>query len=69
MSRAARIILRPQPSHITESLPMAKAGAPASQDRSAKMAALLGLVMAAALLLGGCGEPPWNNPYPEHQAG
>lgn len=29
-------------------------------------AVLLSLVL---LLLGGCGEPPWNNPYPEQQAG
>ena len=25
--------------------------------------------LAASLLLGGCGEPPWNNPYPASDAG
>jgi len=27
------------------------------------------LAAAAALLVAGCGAPPWNNPYPESQAG
>ncbi len=31
--------------------------------------AAVGLTLAAALGLAGCGEPPWNNPYPQDQAG
>lgn len=27
------------------------------------------LLMVVLLALGGCGEPPWNNPYPESQSG
>ena len=31
--------------------------------------AVVGLTLAAAVGLAGCGEPPWNNPYPQDQAG
>ena len=57
--------------HITETTARGKAPRILRDKwpRSRPRIAVVGLALAAAVGLAGCGEPPWNNPYPQDQAG
>ncbi|MGB5734761.1 MAG: peptide ABC transporter substrate-binding protein, partial [Thiohalocapsa sp.] len=53
--------------HITETTGLGKAPQRFAEHWPRRLAVSVGL--AGVFLLAGCGEPPWNNPYPQDQAG